>query len=104
MSKQDLRRIEVLTEVLAGQRTTISAASILNVSVRQAQHLFEEIPRRSRDNIALIVTSPSTVSADDGHHPHSQRTRQVGRTKNYELTINLSMMARYSAPFLIDEA
>jgi transposase len=41
MSKQDLRRIEVLTEILAGQRTTISAASILNVSVRQAQRLLK---------------------------------------------------------------
>src|SRR5271154_5843391 len=41
MSKQDLRRIEVLTEVLAGQRTTVSAASILNMSVRQAQRLLK---------------------------------------------------------------
>jgi transposase len=41
MSKQDLKRIEVLTEVLAGQRTTVSAASILNMSVRQAQRLLK---------------------------------------------------------------
>ena len=36
MSKQELRRVEVLTEVLAGRRTTESAAGVLGVSVRQA--------------------------------------------------------------------
>jgi transposase len=41
MSKQDLRRIEVLTEVLAGQRTAVFAASILNMSVRQTQRLLK---------------------------------------------------------------
>ncbi len=40
MSKQDLKRIEVLTEVLAGRRTTESAAVVLNLSVRQAQRLL----------------------------------------------------------------
>jgi transposase len=39
MSKRDLQRIEVLTEVLAGRRTTESAATILNVSIRQTQRL-----------------------------------------------------------------
>ena len=39
MSKQELRRVEVLTEVLAGQRTTESAAGVLDVSLRQAQRL-----------------------------------------------------------------
>ncbi len=39
MSKQELRRVEVLTEVLAGQRTTESAAGVLGVSLRQAQRL-----------------------------------------------------------------
>jgi transposase len=40
MSKRDLHRIEVLTEVLAGLRTTESAAAVLAVSVRQAQRLL----------------------------------------------------------------
>jgi transposase len=40
MSKKDLQRIEVLTEVLAGRRTTESAAGVLNVSLRQAQRLL----------------------------------------------------------------
>ena len=39
MSDQDVRRIKVLTEVLAGRRTTESAASLLDVSLRQAQRL-----------------------------------------------------------------
>ena len=40
MSKQDLQRIEVLTEVLAGRRTTESAAAVLDVSMRQVQRLL----------------------------------------------------------------
>ena len=40
MSKQDLQRIEVLTEVLPGRRTTASAAAVLDVSVRQVQRLL----------------------------------------------------------------
>jgi hypothetical protein len=40
MSRQDLQRIEVLTEVLAGRRTTVSAAGVLGVSLRQAQRLL----------------------------------------------------------------
>lgn len=39
MSKQELRRVEVLTEVLAGRRTTESASGVLGVSLRQAQRL-----------------------------------------------------------------
>jgi hypothetical protein len=34
MSRQDLQRVEVLTEVLAGRRTTVSAAGVLGVSLR----------------------------------------------------------------------
>ena len=40
MSKKDLQRIEVLTEVLAGRRTTESAADVLNISLRQTQRLL----------------------------------------------------------------
>jgi transposase len=39
MSKQELRRVEVSTEVLAGSRTTESAAGVLGISLRQAQRL-----------------------------------------------------------------
>jgi transposase len=39
MSKHELRRVEVMTEVLAGSRTTESAAGVLDISLRQAQRL-----------------------------------------------------------------
>jgi transposase len=39
MSATELKRVEVLTEVLAGRRTTESAAGVLDVSLRQAQRL-----------------------------------------------------------------
>ena len=40
MSERDLQRIEVLTEVMAGQRTVASAATVLDVSVRQVGRLL----------------------------------------------------------------
>jgi transposase len=40
MSERDLKRVEVLAEVLAGGRTVASAATVLAVSVRQAQRLL----------------------------------------------------------------
>ena len=40
MRKRDLQRIEVFTEVLAGRRTTESAAAVLGVSMRQVQRLL----------------------------------------------------------------
>ena len=39
LNRMKLRRVEVLTEMLAGRRTTESAASVLGVSLRQAQRL-----------------------------------------------------------------
>jgi hypothetical protein len=42
VSKRDLQRIEVLTEILAGKRTAASAAGVLAVSVRQAQRLLSK--------------------------------------------------------------
>jgi LmbE family N-acetylglucosaminyl deacetylase len=35
MSERDLKRIQVLTEVLAGRRTVVSAAAVLALGVRQ---------------------------------------------------------------------
>jgi hypothetical protein len=40
MSRQDLQRIEVLTELLAGRRTTKSAAGVLGMSMLQTQRLL----------------------------------------------------------------
>jgi hypothetical protein len=35
MSERDLKRIQVLTDVLAGRRTVVSAAAVLALGVRQ---------------------------------------------------------------------
>ncbi len=40
MSERDLKRIQVLTEVLAGQRTVASAAAVLSLGVRQTFRLL----------------------------------------------------------------
>lgn len=40
MSERDLQRVEVLTEVLGGRRTAVSAASVLEVSERQVWRLL----------------------------------------------------------------
>ena len=40
MSERDLRRIAVLTEVLAGRRTVVSAAAVLALGVRQTFRLL----------------------------------------------------------------
>jgi hypothetical protein len=40
MSEQDLKRVEVLSEVLSGRRTVTAAASVLAVSERQAYRLL----------------------------------------------------------------
>ena len=40
MSERDVERIEVLTEVLAGKRTVVSAAVVLAITVRQVGRLL----------------------------------------------------------------
>jgi hypothetical protein len=40
MSERDLKRIEVLTEVLAGRRTVLSAAAVLELGIRQTFRLL----------------------------------------------------------------
>jgi hypothetical protein len=40
MSERDLKRIQVLTEVLAGRRTVVSAAAVLALGVRQTFRLL----------------------------------------------------------------
>ena len=40
MSERDVRRIEVLTEVLSGQRTVASAAVVLAITARQVNRLL----------------------------------------------------------------
>src|ERR1700722_16342451 len=40
MSERDLKRIQVLTDVLAGRRTVVSAAAVLALGVRQTFRLL----------------------------------------------------------------
>ena len=65
MSKRDLQRIEVLTEILAERRTVSSGAAVLTVSVRQVQRLLA----RYRDGGGGAIL-------------HKAR----GRASNYQLT------------------
>jgi len=51
MSERDVQRIRVLSEVVGGQRTIGSAASVLGVSVRQAHRLLTRL--RSEGGSAL---------------------------------------------------
>jgi hypothetical protein len=44
MSERDLQRIEVLTEVVVGQRTVASAATVLDLCVRQIGRLLLVLP------------------------------------------------------------
>lgn len=43
MSERDLQRIEILSEVIAGRMTLVSAAHILDLSERQRCRLLERI-------------------------------------------------------------
>jgi len=40
MSERDVRRIEILTEVLSGRRTVASAAVVLAITARQVNRLL----------------------------------------------------------------
>ena len=42
MSERDLKRIEVLTEVMSGRRTVVSAAAVLAISERQTFRLLAQ--------------------------------------------------------------
>lgn len=41
MSERDLQRIKVLSKVVAGRMTLVSAAHVLDVSTRQVRRLLE---------------------------------------------------------------
>jgi predicted ArsR family transcriptional regulator len=43
MSERDVRRIEVLTEVLSGKRTSASAADVLAITTRQVRRLLDRL-------------------------------------------------------------
>jgi hypothetical protein len=43
MSERDLQRIEILSKVVAGRMTMVSAAHVLDLSERQVRRLLERI-------------------------------------------------------------
>ncbi len=43
MSERDLQRIEILSKVIAGRMTMLSAAHLLDLSVRQVRRLLARI-------------------------------------------------------------
>jgi transposase len=52
MSARDLKRIEVLSEVLVGRRTVAAAASVLEVSERQAYRLLARYQEEGGSGLA----------------------------------------------------
>ncbi|WP_283193525.1 hypothetical protein [Rhizobium sp. AN80A] len=46
MSERDLQRIEILSKVIAGRMTVVSAAHVLDLSERQGRRLPGTRPRR----------------------------------------------------------
>lgn len=52
MSARDLKRIEVLSEVLVGRRTVVAAASVLEVSERQAYRLLARYQEEGGSGLA----------------------------------------------------
>ena len=62
MSKRDLKRIEVLTEVISGRRTTEAAAAVLGLSLRQAQRLVARY--REGGGAALIHKARGRPATD----------------------------------------
>ncbi len=52
MSERDLKRIQVLTEVLAGQRTVASAAAVLSLGVRQTFRLLARYEEQGGGGLA----------------------------------------------------
>lgn len=67
MSERDLQRIEVLSKVIAGRMTMVSAAHVLDLSERQVRRLLE---RMRNDGAASIrhkaIGRPSNNRISDG--------------------------------------
>ena len=67
MSERDLQRIEVLSKVIAGRMTMVSAAHVLGLSTRQVRRLLARI---STDGAASIrhqaIGRPSNNRINDG--------------------------------------
>lgn len=67
MSERDLQRIEVLSKVIAGRMTLVSAAHVLGLSTRQVRRLLERIRRDGAASIRhKAIGRPSNNRICDG--------------------------------------
>ena len=93
MSERDLQRIEVLTEVLAGRRTVASAATVLDVTVRQVGRLL--LRYRDDGGGGLIHKSrgkPSNHRANEGVREYAL---ELVRTQYRDFGPTLAIEALY---------
>lgn len=67
MSERDLQRIEILSRVVAGRMTTVSAAHVLDLSERQVRRLLERIRTGGAASIRhKAIGRPSNNRISDG--------------------------------------
>jgi len=67
MSERDLQRIEILSKVIAGRMTLVSAAHVLNLSERQVRRLLERIQTGGAASIRhKAIGRPSNNRISDG--------------------------------------
>lgn len=88
MSERDLQRIEVLSKVIAGRETLVSAAHVLELSTRQVRRLqsqiaacFQPLHNRRRNSMSAsliydLASIGSIVSWSDGGPPPPKRLRR----------------------------
>src|SRR5262249_30422273 len=67
MSERDLQRIEVLSKVMAGRMTVVSAARVLDLSTRQVRRLLERLGTGGAASIRhRAIGRPSNNRISDG--------------------------------------
>ncbi|TCA30673.1 helix-turn-helix domain-containing protein, partial [Rhizobium leguminosarum bv. viciae] len=67
MSERDLQRIEILSKVIAGHMTMVSAAHVLDLSTRQVRRLLERINTGGAASIRhKAIGRPSNNRISDG--------------------------------------
>jgi len=70
MSERDLERIEVLSKVIDGQMTLVSATHVLDLSTRQVRRLLDRIHTGGAASIRhKAICRPSNNRISDGVRP-----------------------------------
>jgi Winged helix-turn helix len=80
MSEREIRRIEVLSEVMSGRRTLVAAAALLAVTPRHARRLLLRLQAGGGTALAHKARGrPSNNKIDDAHNHerHHLRTHRV---------------------------